>query len=292
VFILLLTEQRFICIMKLLLVALLIGISPLRAQASDGPEATQFISEVIPIRYAAVTEVAAVLDRMITNHASGTTAASNPALNSPSGPAESRAGSASDDANHLSRVVQCLLSQAALSGEALGLGQAEITVDERTNSLLVHATPRDIRKIKEIVSRLQHVLAQLLIEAAVIEVSLKDSETSSLSLFAGRTPGPDGQSSAGDVISSSSLPSVARWVPTAGTNAGRSQMSGFDYLAPLANDLDALLASVATNSRVRILQRPRIQTPEGTSVEIFVRNSRGYPTSGLEHGCQLDQDAI
>ncbi len=55
------------------------------------------------------------------------------------------------------------------------LGQTKIISDERTNSLLIYASKEDMKTIKEIVAKLDVVLAQVLIEAAIIEVTLTDS---------------------------------------------------------------------------------------------------------------------
>ena len=48
------------------------------------------------------------------------------------------------------------------------LGQTKIISDERTNSLLIYAAKEDMKTIKEIVAKLDVVLAQVLIEAAII----------------------------------------------------------------------------------------------------------------------------
>ena len=63
------------------------------------------------------------------------------------------------------------------------------------------------------------------------------------------------------------------------TKPKASHHAGFAYLARVGSDLDALVLALANDSRVRILQRPRIQTSDGEPATIFVGESRPYPTS-------------
>ena len=63
------------------------------------------------------------------------------------------------------------------TGEIQVLGQTKIISDERTNSLLIYASKDDMKTIKEIIAKLDVVLAQVLIEAAIIEVDLTDSRS-------------------------------------------------------------------------------------------------------------------
>src|SRR5262249_48186027 len=68
-----------------------------------------------------------------------------------------------------------IVRRAATSGEFQILGNNKIIADERTNSLLVFASKQDMDVIKDIVSKLDVVLAQVLIEAIVMEVTLDDT---------------------------------------------------------------------------------------------------------------------
>ena len=80
--------------------------------------------------------------------------------------------------------LQSIINRASASGEIQVLGQTKIISDERTNSLLVFASKEDMKIIKEIVSKLDVVLAQVLIEAAIIEVDLTASQFPGIQLSA------------------------------------------------------------------------------------------------------------
>ena len=62
-------------------------------------------------------------------------------------------------------------------------GQTKIIADERTNSLLVFANDEDMRMIKDIIEDLDVVLAQVLIEAIILEVNLTDNKNIGVSMM-------------------------------------------------------------------------------------------------------------
>src|SRR5439155_12158817 len=75
--------------------------------------------------------------------------------------------------------LQGIINRASAPGGAAGeivvLGNTKIISDERTNSLLIFATKGDIETIKDIISKLDVVLAQVVIEAIIMEVSLDNT---------------------------------------------------------------------------------------------------------------------
>src|SRR5205823_9553376 len=72
--------------------------------------------------------------------------------------------------------LQNIIRRASATGDIQILGQTKIIADERTNSLLIFASKTDMEMIKDIISKLDVVLAQVLIEAIIMEVSLDDSK--------------------------------------------------------------------------------------------------------------------
>src|SRR5262249_10326157 len=57
-------------------------------------------------------------------------------------------------------------------GDIQVIGTTKIIADERTNSLLIFASRSDMETIKKIISQLDVVLAQVLIETVIIEYTL------------------------------------------------------------------------------------------------------------------------
>lgn len=153
------------------------------------------------------------------------------------------------------------------------LGQAKIIADERTNSLLIFASKQDLVSISNIIEKLDVVLAQVLIEALVLEVSLNDSLEYGVSYIqrpktTGRFTGFGG---------------VNNGQPLASTNI-LGLGNAFSYFGKWGGDFDVAARAAATDSRANILSRPRIQTSHAVQADIFVGETRPYPTSAGTSG--------
>ncbi len=176
-----------------------------------------------------------------------------------------------------------IINRASTSGDIQVIGQTKIIADERTNSLLVFATREDMKTIKDIVSKLDIVLAQVLIEAVIIQVTLNDSHNLGVSYvqhpitsgnFTGVGSGGGSRFlSASDFLSGSG-----------GTNGSGGVGGGFNYLARFGNDLDVTVTAAANDNHAKILQRPRIQTSNAKQATLFVGESRPYPTASYYGG--------
>ena len=165
-----------------------------------------------------------------------------------------------------------LVSKAAHAGEFQVLGETKIIADQRTNSLLVFANKTDMKMIKEIIKKLDIVLAQVLIEAIIMEVNLDNSHNIGFSYLQVHptTAGPSfsgiGALNNGTILSGNSFQ------PPSGTNA-IALPGGFSYLANLGNNFQATVTAVAADSRINVLSRPRIQTSHGVPATIQVGQS-------------------
>ena len=132
----------------------------------------------------------------------------------------------------------------------------------------------------------------VLIEAAIIQVPGGGSNTLGMSYLDGETPGLSDPAFGAGALSRSNMLTLTRLTPVAETNAPASQLKGFQYLAEPATDLDALIPALASDSRVKVLQRPRIQTSDGIPASMFVGESRPYPTrSGSKAGVNLNDSS-
>jgi general secretion pathway protein D len=182
-----------------------------------------------------------------------------------------------------SQRLQNIISRASQEGEIEVLGQTKIIADERTNSLLIYASREDMKRIKEIVSQLDVVLAQVLIEAAIIEVSLTGSRDLGFSYL--QHPQNSGQWTGVGAINNRNFLQFNDFSGINGvTNAGGVLPQGFSYLMSWGQDLDVTVTAAAADSRAKILQRPRIQTSHTVPASLFVGESRPYPTSSYYGG--------
>jgi general secretion pathway protein D len=160
------------------------------------------------------------------------------------------------------------------------IGKTKLIADERTNSLLIFATREDMKTIKDIVNKLDVVLAQVLIECVIVEISLNNNLDLGIS-YLQHPQSAGGFTGVGAVNNTTFLNQQSF---SGLTNAAGGLAGGFNYLATLGGELDVTLKAVAGDSRARILQRPRIQTSHAIAAHLFVGESRPYPTGSYYGG--------
>ncbi|MCX6926607.1 MAG: hypothetical protein NT154_25875, partial [Verrucomicrobia bacterium] len=160
---------------------------------------SEYDSVVIPIKYAKATEIASALNSLSTGGgaasvgggmggtrgSSRTTGMNRSGIGGVGGmggmsgyPGQTQSGMMNPvggqgaatpaGGSSFSQRLQNIIQRASTSGEIQILGQTKIISDERTNSLLIYASKEDLKTIKEIVAKLDIVLAQVLIEAVIL----------------------------------------------------------------------------------------------------------------------------
>ena len=160
----------------------------------------------------------------------------------------------------------------------------QIIADERTNSLLIFASRTDMETIKKIISQLDVVLAQVLIETVIIEYTLgPDTRNVGFSYvqsprnLAGNIAG-EGAGGAGQFLNRGFT------AISGGTNSSGGLTGGFNYLLSFGQDLDVTVSAIEASSKGKVLQRPRIQTSHAVPAQIFVGESRPYPQGSYYGG--------
>ena len=275
---------------------------------------SEYISEVIPIKYALASDIASALNSLSSggggttvgsaggggrgggtgsrggNFGRGTTGypgSTTPGMATPFGAQQpgTQPGTQPGGASSFTQRLQNLISKASVTGEIQVLGQTKIIADERTNSLLIFASREDMKMIKDIVAKLDVVLAQVLIEAVIVQVSLDDSHSLGVS-YLQKTPSQVGNNFQGiGAVNNNNILNARNFALNAGTNAVTGLPGGFSYLATLGNnDLDVTITALAGSSKAKILQRPRIQTSHAVPATLFVGEQRPYPTSSYYGG--------
>ncbi|HZR20338.1 MAG TPA: secretin N-terminal domain-containing protein [Verrucomicrobiae bacterium] len=280
---------------------------------------SEFISEVIPIKYALASDIASALNSLSTGGGATTVGTSAGGAGGTRGAGYGRSGSGlgrtglgtgfpgstgfgaspyggtttpqaatqpGGAANSFSDRLRNIINRASVSGEIQVLGQTKIIADERTNALLIYASRDDMKIIKDIVAKLDVVLAQVLIEAVIIEVSLNTSSTLGVSYLENKPHGIGNSFLGQGAINNNSFVSPGSFSLLNGaTNAAGNLPSGFSYLASLGNnDLDVAVQALASDAHARILQRPRIQTSHAVPATLFVGESRPYPQGSYYGG--------
>ncbi|MGB7920084.1 MAG: type IV pilus secretin PilQ [Desulfobacterales bacterium] len=143
-----------------------------------------------------------------------------------------------------------------LAEKLLTQDRGSISVDQRNNQLIVTDTVSKIAQIKEIVSRIDTVTPQVVIEARVVEVS--EEFSMELGIEWNMSWGPTGGSNfwGGDVAMN--FPS----------NASSTIGFNFTKLAGTPLTLDATLNAVEANKQGRIITAPKIVTLDNKKAKI------------------------
>ncbi|MCU0772499.1 MAG: hypothetical protein MUE94_12145 [Verrucomicrobia bacterium] len=266
----------------------------------DVPVDSDFVSEVIPIKYALAADIASALNSLSTGGASASVGSSGssrvgasarsrttamPGANpyAPQQPQTQRttmpgqAGAPAAGGSFTDRL-RSIINKASVSGDLEILGQTRIIADERTNSLLIFAGKQDMAMIKDIIGKLDVVLAQVLIEALVIEVSLDDSFEYGVSYLQTGKEFNEDWTGAGGVFNNVNL------IDPKGIAASTNLLGGFSYYAKYQDDFLVAVKAAASDDKVSVLSRPRVQTSHAVEATLFVGETRPYPTGSTYGG--------
>ncbi len=177
------------------------------------------------------------------------------------------------------------VSQVTRSAGAAGAGaqnqvlyDARIVPDERSNSLLVYASERDMIMITNIVARVDRQMPQVLIEAVVLDVTLNKSMSVGVSYLqnpqtSGKFTGASGANNGQQFLSS--IQSV--------TNIAGGLASGFNVFARYGGTLEAAVQALASDSSVSVISRPRIQTSHAVPGSFVIGTSVPYITGFVNY---------
>ena len=270
----------------------------------------EFVSEVIPIKYAMVDDIASALNNLggsssaignATTPSSrggalgggmGGTMGNTGNQYQPGGvtqPGQTRpfgtTGGAAGGGGTFSQRLQSIIQRAAAGGGAQGeiqlMGATKIIADERSNSLLVYASKEDMKTIKDIVAKLDVLLPQVLIESVIMEVTLNKNWNFGVSVAQEPMAYNQTVSGAGGYNNGQQFFNFLN--RTLGTNAtanfANSLGGGFSWFGNIGQNWDVAVQMAAADSSVNIIQRPRIQTSQAKEAQFFVGNTVPYVTS-------------
>jgi general secretion pathway protein D len=283
----------------------------------------EFINEVIPIRYAKVDDIANALNAL--GGGGGATVSiggggSNQRISGVSGSrnglgggglggtgtsgyqsgnsgfggntGSSINGTPSGGSSTFAQRLNNIINKASGSGNNQSqiqlFGETKIIPNESSSSLLVFATRQDMAEIKEIIGKLDVPLAQVLIEAVIMDISLGPntftwgvSAAQNATSLGGNTIGGGGFNNGQTFLSG--LSSLAT-NSTVVTNFASELPGGFSYLANIGPNWDLALQAAESSSIASVIQRPRIQTSQAVPAQFFVGETVPYVTSTYNYG--------
>ena len=170
-------------------------------------------------------------------------------------------------------------------------GQTKIIADQRSNSLLIFATRQDMENIKHVISELDVLLAQVLIEAVIMDVNIGSAFSFGTSIA--QNPKQFGSTGASSATNALGAP-VNAILGGGGGNNGASFLSGltngtggnfannlgsgFSYFGNIGPTWDVAMTALASDNNATVIQRPRIQTSQAKPATFFVGNTVPYIT--------------
>lgn len=128
----------------------------------DAPEQSDELVRVFRLKYANARQVAEVLRGVLANENDKTSTSTAPGAS---------AVSSTTNATNLSSSGDSGVARTQPGTTTIMVGSSSLIADESQNALIVRASPRQIRQIESILSDLDSRRAQVLIQAAIVEVS-------------------------------------------------------------------------------------------------------------------------
>lgn len=180
-------------------------------------------------------------------------------------------------------VLDKLLSEELESEENTGKDSAlVVSPDKETNSILVLADPQTLNQVDDIMEHLDQPLAQVFVEALIVETTLEHSQDFGVEWLAGGG-GHDGMGIGGFIQDSASglaplLSQAAPPVAAGGFTIGALGNS-ITYAGHKFSTLGALVNFVQTARDFNILSTPQLMTLDNTEAEVFIGENRRFETS-------------
>jgi general secretion pathway protein D len=284
----------------------------------------EYVSEVIPIRYAMAEDIASALNSLGGSGGSTVSFGSSPStptvngIRNPGGgtggaggvggqyggnnqPNQQRqfgqqgvGGGAPTGGTTFQQRLQSIIQKASAPGgqqdQIQVFGQAKIIADQRSNALLVFATQADMEKIKAVVSKLDVLLAQVLIEAIIMDVNLGNSLSYGVSAAQRQKTWQQNPSVTTAGVMNNNQP-FYNFLQTVATNGGQilpglasTPPNNLSYFGNIGNQWDVAVQAAAADNNATVIQRPRIQTSQAKPASFFVGNTVPYITGTYNGG--------
>jgi len=286
----------------------------------------EYISEVIPIRYALADDIANALNSL--GGSGGSTVSIGASSATPTVSGMSHPGGAAGGAGGMGTTggsqypgvnqgqqrtfgtqgttgtpargttfqqrLQSIIQRASTGGQQDQIqvfGQTKIIADQRSNSLLVFATAADMERIKAVVSKLDVLLAQVLIEAVIVDVSLGNSLSYGVSAVQEQRNGRLGNTDVKTVGVMNNNQPFYQFLQSVATNGGSilpglasTPPNNLSYFGNIGGTWDVALQAAANDSSASIIQRPRVQTSQAKPAQFFVGQTVPYITGYYNNG--------
>lgn len=150
-----------------------------------------------------------------------------------------------------------------------------IVADPATNSLIIYGTAQEFQSIRNILKDLDAIPRQVLLEAMILQIDLREGEDFGVDyeIFRKRSPTIFGEK----FDSSAALRTLGKLFPTAPAFGG---VSGLSAIAG-DNTVSAMIRAAATDSRIKIISSPSVLASDNRPARIQVGSEEPIPTGTI-----------
>lgn len=233
----------------------------------DIDTAATVVIKTIPLKYAKADQTAALLSQM-TGGPSGGGSGSSASTRISAGSSASLGGSDYKPAAPAAPAAPAFTGGKA--GAEGGLpSKAGVFADVRTNSILLVGSLDEIRPMEELIQEIDVLLAQVLIEGIIMEVTLTDNREFGVEVLRAATD----HAGINKTIAINPIDLATTAIPAVAT-------SGLTYFGNIGSPfkLEIVAEALARDDHVTILSRPIIQTSHNEEAKLFVGETRPYIT--------------
>ena len=197
-------------------------------------------------------------------------------------------------------------TQIATSSNTLLSPRGQVTVDKRTNSLLIQDTPGKIREVRKLISQLDQPVRQVMIESRLVEAT--DNFSKSLGArfgvkYTDNSPSSRSGAGSGSIADSSSI--VAAGTMSSNTNGLNVNLPSGGIGSSVAGSIGLTFAKLGSNGgllnlelsaleqegRGKIISSPRVITANQKQARIEQGQERVFTTSVLGVGSVVTKKA-
>ncbi len=225
-------------------------------QEIDSDKGLSIFNEVVPLRHGDAAEITGILNEIISGQEDDDGPEVQQRTRAQAGAAQGQPAQAQPTPSVTVR------GASRAGGDDYGLQFSDkltIVADERSNSLIVTGTKRDIEQAKQLIEKIDVLLPQVRIDVVIAEVSLNSSDDSGIKAF--------GFNYAGD------------WDQSyiTGISSGRVSLTPFGEntgISPSRLSMNMVFNIAKTNNNIRLISVPTIVTTHNKEALIIVGESR------------------
>lgn len=228
-------------------------------QEIDSDKGLSIFNEVVPLRHGDAAEITGILNEIISGQEDDDGPEVQQRTRAQAGAAQGQQAQPTQAQPTPSVTVR---GASRAGGDDYGLQFSDkltIVADERSNSLIVTGTKRDIEQAKQLIEKIDVLLPQVRIDVVIAEVSLNSSDDSGIKAF--------GFNYAGD------------WDQSyiTGISSGRVSLTPFGEntgISPSRLSMNMVFNIAKTNNNIRLISVPTIVTTHNKEALIIVGESR------------------